>query len=136
MESNSNLNGENKTEVSTGLCPVCHQSVLSQYYFCPNCGTKLASAPLSTSIITQLGIYLHSIILPMLLFISISHWKGLKYSRSSDVKVKWIGLIAWMLLIISTIVTFWLVWYSYILLQQSIQTSMDSLNLDLNSLNL
>jgi hypothetical protein len=112
-------------------CLVCHQPILVTYYFCPNCGTKLTLAPLSTSVFTQIGIYLFSIILPMLAFILITHWPGLKYVRSSGTKARWIGVVAWILLISSTIITYWLI---YIKLQEFSQSLNDSLNQSLNNL--
>ncbi len=130
---NSNINTEANLN---NVCPVCHQSILPIYYFCPNCGTKLSSAPLSTSIMTQLGIYLFSIILPMIAFLLVMRWPGLKYSRSSDSKTKAIGIVAWILLIISTFAVIWLSWWSYIALQQSIQSSLNILNADFGSFGL
>ncbi len=112
------------------LCQFCHQPILPQYYFCPNCGVKLAAAPLSTTLPTQIGIYAHSIILPMVLFISVSKWQGIKYFKSSDQKTKKIGQIAWALLILSTIVTIWL---GYALTQKMIQSSVESINRDFGS---
>jgi hypothetical protein len=113
----------------SGFCPVCHQPVLSQYYFCPNCGAKLNSAPLSTSAGTQAWIYAFSIILPMICFIFVTRWPGIKYFKSDDPKAKMIGKIAWTLLVLSTITTVWLV---IIWTQQMIQSSINSINTDFN----
>jgi len=116
MESNLNSN--------SGICSVCHQPILPTYYFCPNCGAKLIAAPLSTTIGTQLGIYLFSIILPMICFIFVTRWQGLKYVRSTDPKAKQIGWVAWGLLILSTVVVIWLV---YVQIQVFTKTLNDSL---------
>lgn len=113
--------------VSSGFCSVCHQTILPQYYFCPNCGANLNTAPLSTTIATQLGIYVFSIILPMLGFLLVGKWPGVKYFKSADPKEKRIGVIAWTFLIISTVVTIWL---AFFWTQKTIQSSMDSLNLN------
>jgi cobalamin biosynthesis protein CobD/CbiB len=70
----------------------------------------------------------------MIVFISISKWRGLKYSKSSDPKTRMIGIVAWVLLILSTIFLFWLTWYETIKLQEAFQTSMDQMNKDLKSM--
>jgi len=113
--------------METNICPVCHQPILPQYYFCPNCGAKLNEAPLSTAPATQAWIYVFSIILPMICFIFVKRWPGVKYFKSNDPKAKQIGEIAWALLILSTIITIWLV---YVWTQQMIQSSINSINTD------
>ena len=111
-------------------CPVCHQPILSQYYFCPNCGTKINSTPLSTTPQTQAWIYAFSIILPMICCIFVTRWPGIKYYKSNDPKAKQIGQIAWAILILSTILT---IWFAYVLTQRMIQSSIDSINVDMGS---
>ncbi len=113
--------------MESNICSFCHEPILPQYYFCPNCGTKVNSAPLSTTIGTQAWVYAFSIILPMILFIFVTKWPGVKYFKSSDPKVKLIGQIAWTLLILSTIFTIWLV---YIWTENLIQSSINSINVD------
>ena len=115
------------------ICETCHQPILPTYYFCPNCGTKINSAPLSTTVGKQFGIYLFSIILPSICFLFITRWPGLKYFRSSDPKAKIIGEIALTLLILSTIFTFW---YAYSWTQHVVQSTIDSMNVDLGNLTL
>ena len=114
-------------EPVSGLCPVCHQPILPQYYFCPNCGAKINSAPLSTTTGTQFWIYAFSIILPMICFIFVTKWPGMKYYKSKDQKTHQVGQVAWTLLIISTIVTIWL---AFVLTQAMIQSSVNSINTD------
>jgi hypothetical protein len=114
-----------------GVCPVCHQPILAEYYFCPNCGAKINEAPLSTTAGTQAWVYAFSIILPMICFIFVTRWPGVKYYKSSDPKMHRIGQIAWALLIISTIVTIWLV---YVFTLQMIQSSVNSINTDFSGL--
>jgi len=110
------------------ICSVCHQPLLPQYYFCPNCGTKVNAAPLSTSVGTQIWVYFFSIILPIICFIFVTKWPGVKYVKSPDPKAKKIGYIAWTLIIISTVVTIWL---AYVWTQEAIQSSINSINLDM-----
>jgi len=113
--------------METNICRICHQPILLTYYFCPNCGAKVNEVPLSTSIGTQVWIYIQSIILPMVLFIFITKWPGVKYFKSDDPKTKRIGQVAWVLLILSTVFTIWL---AYVWTQATIQSSLNSINAD------
>jgi hypothetical protein len=112
------------------VCPYCHQPVLPTYYFCPNCGTKLNLAPLSTSVGTQAWIYAFSAILPMILFIMVSKWPGITYYKSSDQKAKSIGTIAIIILTASTLITIWL---GYVWTMEAIQSSVNSINADMSA---
>ena len=114
--------------METNICAVCHQPILSTYYFCPNCGAKLNEAPLSITAGTQAWIYALSIVLPMILFIFVTKWPAVKYFKSSDPKIHRIGQIAWTLLILSTIITIWL---AYVGTQSMIQSSINSINVDM-----
>jgi hypothetical protein len=124
------------------ICPMCHEPISPDYYiwqrnhkgesaslwlsepnaknienvfyFCPNCGTKLAGGkPLSTSFLTQLWIYLFSIILPAMAFLGIKYWPGVQYLRSPDWEKKQIGIVAIILMAASTIALAWwgIVWF-------------------------
>jgi len=115
---------------NSNLCQTCHQPILPTYYFCPNCGTKLITAPLSTSFMTQVGIYLFSIILPLLCFLFISRWPGLKYTRSSDPKARWIGIVAFILIILSTII---IAYEAYAMTQALSKSINEALNMDLGA---
>ena len=117
-------------DIVSGICSVCHQPLFSKYYFCPNCGTKVNEAPLSTTPATQAWIYAFSIILPLIAFIFVTRWPGVKYYKSKDPKAKQIGQIAWILLILSTIITIWIV---TVLTQKMIQSSVNSINTDFGS---
>ncbi|MGB7957433.1 MAG: zinc ribbon domain-containing protein [Minisyncoccia bacterium] len=95
------------------ICPVCHEPVLPTYYFCPNCGAKLANAkPLSISVGTQAWIYIFSIILPAIAFLAIKYWPGVKYLQSPDWERKQVGIVAIVLMVASTaLLTWWgIVW--------------------------
>lgn len=111
------------------LCPVCHKAVVPEYYFCPNCGTELHPPPLPTTLAAQAKIYLHSIILPMIVFITVTKWQGYKYFKAEDQAAKQIGAIAITLLVLSTAVTCWL---AYVWTQDTIQASVNSINADLS----
>ena len=77
----------------------------------------------------QIGIYMFSIVLPMIGFILVTRWPGMKYYRSQDPKVRQIGQVAWILLILSTIFT---CWYVYNWTQNAIQSSIASINADMS----
>jgi hypothetical protein len=91
-------------------CPQCHQPVLPDAYFCPNCGKSLKEKPPPTRWWTQLGIYLLSALLPPL-----GLWPAVKYIRSSDALAKRVGWIAVALTVISLIAS---VWLAQIIIQQ------------------
>jgi len=112
------------------VCHYCHQAILPSYYFCPNCGTKITSAPLSISTAAQIWLYVFSAILPMLCFLFITRWQGVKYYQSKDPATRLIGMIAIVILILSTLVTMWL---AYEWTQQTIQGLNASINADLGT---
>lgn len=112
-------------------CQVCHQPVLPSYYFCPNCGAPIRPAPLSTTPATQAWIYALSVALPLIAFLAISKWPGLKYIRSKDKEARRIGMIAWALLIVSTIAV---VWYTVVWTEQYIQATVSGINADMSGL--
>ena len=89
------------------LCPQCHQPVQPDAYFCPNCGKKLTSPPLSTSLGAQLWLYIFSIILPFIGWLAITKWEGIKYARSDDPDAQRIGWVAIVLLAIFSIFVTW-----------------------------
>lgn len=95
------------TPVMPMICQQCHQVVLPSYYFCPNCGKKLAEPGLSTTLASQLWLYAFSLVLPFLGYLAISYWQGIKYARSEDPKAQQIGWIAIALLTISSIYVIW-----------------------------
>jgi hypothetical protein len=107
------------------ICPRCHFSVKPEYYFCPNCGAKLTDAPLATDSMTQMLIYGFSIILPLIAYLAITKWPGIKYLRSQDEKAKQIGIIALGLLIVSSVIMFWL---TYVWIQGYIQSSVSNMS--------
>lgn len=110
------------------ICHICHQQLLPTYYFCPNCGNKVNTPPLGTSIPTQIGLYVFSIILPMIGFILVTKWPGIIYFKSKDRKTKRIGIIAWVLLVISTVVTIYL---AYVWTLETINSVTASINADM-----
>ena len=107
---------------SEAQCHMCHQPILTTYYFCPNCGAQLQLAPLPVTLQAQLGLYAFSVILPSLCFLFINKWKGIRYVQSKDTATRTIGMIACALLAISTVLTFW---YAYTITQKVLQQSMN-----------
>ena len=90
------------------VCPQCHLPVRSEYYFCPNCGQKLSVLPLSTSVGSQILIYLFSAVLPWIAYLAITKWEGIKYMRSPNPQARTIGWIALAILVVSSVIAFWL----------------------------
>jgi hypothetical protein len=86
-------------------CPSCHQPVLPEYYFCPNCGQNLKPKAVKISLASQIGIYLLSAFLPPL-----GLWPGVKYVMKEGKQAKWVGSIAIVLTLISTVVMTWLIY--------------------------
>ena len=112
---------------TTTLCPTCHQEIKAEYYFCPNCGTKLKQAPLSTTFISQFALYAFSIILPSICFLFVSKWHGISYLKSKDPKEKIIGAIACVLLAISTVLT---IYFAYTITLNVVQSQINAVNTD------
>ena len=83
-------------------CKYCYFNVTANNFFCPNCGKEVKARPLDTGIGKQIGIYSLSVLLPPL-----GLWPGIKYLRSADTKAKKVGIVAILLTIIATIITFW-----------------------------
>jgi hypothetical protein len=111
------------------ICPICHEAALPEWYFCPNCGAKLNAPPLSTSLVAQVWLYAFSAILPIICFLAVTKWQGVKYVKSPDSKTKKIGIIACTILALSTILS---VWYATVWIQQEIQSSVASINADMS----
>jgi hypothetical protein len=110
-----------QASVAQAICPQCHQPVRPEYYFCPNCGKKLSEPGLPTGVGAQVMLYAFSIVLPIMCFLAVSYWQGIKYARSADPKAQEIGWIAIALLALSTIITFWItsVWISGFIASQT-----------------
>ena len=100
------------------ICPVCHQSVSPDAYFCPNCGHELKAKPPSTTWWSQLGIYALSALLPPL-----GLWPAWKYLKSSDAAARRVGWIAVALTAISLVVSVWLFQYMMQQLNQSLNAA-------------
>ena len=58
--------------------------------------------------LSQLLLYGFSIVLPIMCYLAIGYWQGIKYIESPDPKAKQIGFIALALLLISSAITFWI----------------------------
>lgn len=124
--------GEQPTIDQNSLsCRVCHQDILPQFYFCPNCGTKIAEPPLLTTFSSQLGLYLFSAILPLICFLFVTKWKGFSYIRSQDAKARTVGFIAFTTLVLSTILTSWYAYtYTQKITQSLLKSQTSGVNLD------
>ncbi|MCL4405185.1 MAG: zinc ribbon domain-containing protein [Patescibacteria group bacterium] len=115
--------------VAVATCPKCHQSVLPQYYFCPNCGQALREPPLPTSALAQIKLYAFTLILmPLTCYLIYRRWLGVKYLRSQDPKARQIGIVSMILLIVSVALVIWLIWAAIIWAEQYVQAQENSLN--------
>jgi hypothetical protein len=65
----------------------------------------------------------------MILFITVTKWRGYTYFKSEDPKIKQIGTVAIVLLALSILVTSWL---AYVWTTATIQSSISSINADLS----
>lgn len=81
-------------------CKHCHYQILSNYFFCPNCGKKLKNPPLAVTVSKQIYIYFISAAFPPL-----GLWPGIKYLLDKRPKAKIIGTVAIILTLLSTVIT-------------------------------
>ena len=63
----------------------------------------------------------------------VTRWPGLKYYKSEDKKAKIIGVIAWAILIVSTVITYWL---AYVWTKAVVDNALNSASLDLSGYSL
>lgn len=70
--------------------------------------------PLSITIGSQILLYLFSAVLPWIAYLAITKWEGIKYIRSSDPQTRAVGWIALGILVVSSVIAFWLaaVWFN------------------------
>lgn len=111
------------TKTSPSICSKCHYSLLPEFYFCPNCGEKIII--LSTGVWAQTKLYMHSIILPFLCYLTISKWYGIRYVRSDNTKTKIVGMVAIVLLLSSTV---FVIWYSIYITEQFLSSASSNIN--------
>ncbi len=88
--------------VPATLCSACNSSVPSSANFCPSCGKRLRTAPLSTSVLKQTAVYLVSFFLA-----PFGLWYAWKYLRQEDRKSKAIGAVAVALTVVSLAISLW-----------------------------
>lgn len=80
-------------------CPHCNLSVDSTFLFCPYCGKKIHEQALSTSVFTQIVVYLFSFLLP-----PFGLGRAFRYLKQEDSTSKFVGIM----IIILTIASIWL----------------------------
>lgn len=79
-------------------CPVCQSQLNADWYFCPNCGKILKDKVPVITVSKQILIYLVSFF-----FAPLGLGWGFKYARSSDTKVRIIGIVSILLTVASLI---------------------------------
>lgn len=95
-------------DVAAPICPVCHQVVLPEQYFCANCGSALKEKQEPISFPVQLGVYALSLFLPPL-----GLWPGIKYVAKKNSYAKRVGWIAIGLTIVSSVASIWVMFSLY-----------------------
>jgi DNA-directed RNA polymerase subunit RPC12/RpoP len=80
-------------------CSHCKNTVSVLDNFCPHCGSKIKEKQISTTLVTQVLIYVFSIFLAPL-----GLWPAIKYLRQPDAKAKRIGMTALVLTLISVLI--------------------------------
>lgn len=103
------------------VCKSCQNPIAETFYFCPYCGKKLKSAPLSTSVGKQIGVYLLAVLVPPFGIIP-----GIKYLNQPDDKSKVVGLVT----ILLTGFTFLAGVYFGMVLWQDLQRALGSQGLE------
>ncbi len=89
---------------NTAICPNCHtENIPLTDFYCPQCGAQLRIKPASTSTVTEILLYIGSLLLPPLGF-----WWAFKYFRIPDPRAKRIAVVCVVLTIISLIVSYFL----------------------------
>jgi hypothetical protein len=108
-------------EISPGIfCPSCNAQIAPPANFCSNCGKKLRTAPLATSVFRQILVYLISFFLA-----PIGLWYAWKYLRQPDRKSKIIGAVAIALTLVAVAIAIWTTAGIYNLLSQYLDSSYD-----------
>jgi hypothetical protein len=87
-------------ESNQNICPVCHQPVTAEFFFCPNCGHNLKEKPMPISTVVQIGLYALAIFLPPL-----GLWPGIKYMMKNTKQAKWVGGVTIALTLLSSFLT-------------------------------
>ncbi len=85
------------------FCPYCGQAIDQMYAFCPHCGKSLEILH-GIGIGKQIYIYFMSLFLPPAGIIY-----GMRYIKSTNTKVKTVGIVAAILTILSLGITLWIV---------------------------
>ncbi|MBP6044935.1 MAG: zinc ribbon domain-containing protein [Microgenomates group bacterium] len=88
--------------MQTTPCSTCKFQISSEWFFCPNCGKQLKEKVPVITVWKQILIYLVSFFLAPLGL----GW-GFKYIRSTDLKVRIVGLVAIFLTVVSVILLFY-----------------------------
>ncbi len=81
------------------MCPGCHVEVRPTDYFCFNCGKNLKPKPPSTTLTTQIILYLESVLLPPYGIII-----GIRYLRQKDGASKIVGIISVILTMLALVI--------------------------------
>lgn len=104
------------------VCPFCHIGVRTTDFYCFNCGKNLHPKPLSTSIPSQVVLYLGSVFLAPLGIL----W-GFRYIRQESSTSKVVGLIAGLLSLATVVIVLSIVGNLFNTVNEQINGSMQIL---------
>ena len=100
-------------------CPKCQQSVNANDFFCPFCGHKIRSPPLSTKWSSLVFLAIKTLLLPPFGF-----WWGYKYLKQEDKKSKVIG---WVVVLVTIVELVW----GYVATVDMVKLAKEQINLQM-----
>lgn len=103
-------------------CPKCAGSISENDYFCPHCGKKIKTPPISTSLGTQILAYLVAVFAP-----PFGLWYTYRYFKNGDKLSKNIAIATIILTIVSLVVTVWTTELLFTYVNRQVQTQLDGL---------
>jgi hypothetical protein len=87
-------------------CPYCKNQIDEAVFYCPVCGKKIKSPPVSTAFWPVAGLYTLSLLLP-----PFGIGLTIRYLKSPDPKAKKIGIISLIMTSFALVFVFWLTYY-------------------------
>lgn len=108
-----------ETLIPSVSCPSCKLPVLSEFYYCPNCGKQQRAKPIEVSAGKQVGVYLLGFFMPPLAIPF-----ALRYIKQPNKKTRIIGMAVLSLVIVSIGLSL----YGYVLFLQQFYSLYTQLN--------
>ncbi len=108
--------------METIKCRKCGGAISETDYFCPHCGKKIKTPPISTALGTQILAYLVSVFVP-----PFGLWYTYRYFRNGDPRSKKIAIATIVLTVASIILTVWTTELLFTYLNRQVQNQLDGL---------